>query len=533
MAIRIEKRLQTNAKNTISDIDPIRDAGNDIPSFVLERFSSSFIKILDDLREFISIYFSLQADMNFYRDINDNSDKKSVIIDSYYNKYNKIYLNKCSLQIKQMLDKLYLLDYYQINSIFFIVASNNLFCLAVFKTTCLKSLTEKITGQMVIYKYGNDMQKLKYLKNDYNFFFLIEENNSCMDNILSTSTSIQTNEKALNSEIILKGHKKNVGIDFKAFSINVLLIFVKDLNKNKTFSLKQSFDFIIVDMNNTFENKIQKIKCYSTLTMNFYQFKFNSILLETSSTFRLSQNKIYSLEILEYQMYIKQMLFNSGILSQSQQLMNYVLHEADENYTVLLSPPKATKLIKADHFKSNIGHLFLELRQQILYNFATCSDLEVFTNKNINFNFAIAKVSVPQKCNQIFDWAFSILKSDVYLSENCKFLQFKNMLSRYQVEDSSSENLTYKIGKEKVTGFLRIKRGLSACKTKLKQQECCSEEKENSINTLNLKNKDDVPYSAGVKSVASEILSSRGSLLSTENSVSFSRRPLTPGNNMY
>jgi len=67
----------------------------------------------------------------------------------------------------------------------------------------------------------------------------------------------------------------------------------------------------------------------------------------------------------------------------------------------------------------------------------------------------------------------------------------------------------------------------------LKQQECCSEEKENSINTLNLKNKDDIPYSAGVKSVASEILSSRGSLLSTENSVSFSRRPLTPGNNMY
>lgn len=533
MAIRLEKRLKTNVKNTITDIDPIRDAGNDFPSFVLERFSHSFIKFLDDLREFVSVYFTIETDMKFYSDINDNIHKKSAIIDSYYVKYNEIYLTKCPSTVKNIVDKLYLLNYYQINAIFFIIATNNLFCLAAFKTSSLRSLTEKITAQMIIHKYGNEMQKQKYLNNFCNFQILIEENHSSIDNILNTSTCIKKSDNSATPEIILKGQKKNVGIDVCNSSNNVLIIFVKDSDKKSTASLKQSFTFIIVDMNESFENKIQKIKCYSTLTMDYYHLKFNSIALDNSSPVVLSKTNFDGLEILDYQLYLKQVLFNTGLLSQAQQVINYMLEKADDHYTITLAPPKATKLIKADHFKSKIGQLYSALKQQIYVNFATCSDLKNFTNENTNGNFAVTKLAVPQSCSQIFDWAFSLMESDIHLSENCKFYNTKVMLQKYQLEDSSSENLTFGIGKKKVSGFLRIKRGLNTFKSILTQQDDSVEAKENKIQSLSGRSKDERAFSAGLKSAVSEILSSRGSLLSAGNSTSYSHRPLTPGNNMY
>lgn len=531
MGIRLVKRLQSNSKNTISDIDPIGKAGNDFPSFVLEKFSTLFIKALDDLREFISIYFPLHVDMQFYSDLHDNQQKKTEIITRYHDKYFKIYINKCPNNVKSLLEKLYLLDYYQINAIFFVIASNNLFVLTVFKTTSLKTLTDKLTAQIMIYKYGNKSQQSKYLNHTFNFLFLVNETNFRSNEILSTKTFIKSNANALAQSVVLKGEKTNVGIDCNNLVSNVLLIYVKDEDKTKTKSLKESLGFLIVDMNDTFINKIQKIKCYSLLTIDYYHLKFNSVSLESSYTLKLSKSGIDGFEIFCYQLYIKQVLFNTGMLSQAQQLINFILQEANEKYTLLLSPPKATKLIKADHFKSNLGKLFLELKQQISYNFSVCSDLNSFTNENTVSNFAIAKLSVPQKCHQIFDWVFSVMESDVCMSTNSKFIQSKFLLQKYQLEDKSGENLLYAIGKQKVTGFLRIKRGLNTFKLKNDQQEP-EEDKENSIKLIATKDREEKMYNNSIKSAISDILSSRGSLMSAENTNSYSTRPFSSGNNI-
>lgn len=531
MGIRLEKRLQTNNKNTISDVDPIGNAGNDFPSFVLERLSVLFVKALDELREFISLYFPLQVDMQFYCDLHNNQPKKTEIIKMYHDKYVRIYKDKCPTHVKNLLEKLYLLDYYQINAIFFIIASNNLLSLTVFKTTSLKTLTDKLTAQIIIYKYGNNIQKSKYLNNAFNISLLVDEPSFRSNEILSTKTFIKSNENAVNQNVVLKGEKTNVGIDCNNLASNVLLIYVKNEDKLKFNSLKESLGFIIVDMNKTFVNKIQKIKSYSLLTVDYYHIKFNSVALESSSFLKLSKNELDGFEIFCHQLYTKQMLFNTGMLSHVQQLINFILEQADEKYTLFLSPPKATKLIKADNFKSTLGKCFLELKQQINYNFSICSDLNFFTNKNTYSSFAIAKLSVAQKCDQIFDWVFSVMESDVCMPENCKFVQSKFLLQKYQLEDKSGENLTYNIGKEKVAGYLRIKRALNTFKPKTDQQEC-DEDKENSIKLINIKDKEETPYNTNMKSAISEILSSRGSLMSAGNSNSYSTRPFSSGNNM-
>lgn len=531
MGIRLEKRLQTNSKNTISDVDPIAKGGNDFPSFVLERLSELFVRALNELREFISLYFPLEVDMQFYCDLHNNQQKKTEIIKTYHDKYVKIYNDKCPPHVKSLLEKLYLLDYYQINAIFFIIASNNLLSLTVFKATSLKTLTDKLTAQIIIYRYGNSIQKSKLLNNGFNFSFLIDEPSFRSNEILSTKTFIKSNEHAQNQNVVLKGEKTNVGIDCNNLASTVLLIYVKNEEKLKSNSLKKSLGFIIVEMNEAFVNKIQKIKSYSLLAVDYYHLKFNSVALESSSSLNLSKNGFDGFEIFCHHLYIKQILFNTGMLSQTQQLINFILEQADEKYTLLLSPPKATKLIKADHFKSTLGKFYLDLKQQISFNFSICSDLTFFTNENTSSNFAIAKLSVAQKCDQIFDWVFSVMESDASMPENSKFVQSRFMLQKYQLEDKSGENLAYTIGKQKVTGYLRIKRGLNTFKLKDDQHEC-DEDKENSVRLINIKDKEEKTYNTSMKSAISDILSSRGSLMSAGNSNSYSTRPFSSGNNM-
>ncbi|KAL6929445.1 hypothetical protein ACO0SA_000847 [Hanseniaspora valbyensis] len=546
MAVGISKRPDTYSTFTLKDLDPLLENGNDIPTFLLEKFSTKNLNNCDKLRDFIYKHFPEQKDMEFITDLKSNEKTRGSILNKWSNQFSTIYKNNCPQELKFLLENMIRLDDYQLGLILNIISSSLLFCFIVFGSLGIESFIDNIVAQRLILKFGSIFQINKYVFNNsqnYHFLFGTNEKTRQGSDLLNVRCSIKSSQNK--NETILKGHKwfvpnycfhSNSKPCYILFTINED-IKLSSTDENSKIPLKKQFSLILVDNDKDFESKIQKLQVYKEGLVSYDELKFNSISLPYSINEMLLGTNGNGLSIMHYKTHMTQLFYSIAIVTNTQNTLNYIMHQATYNLEIMLQPPKFIKIIKTDNFKESLSQNYCELKLLISYCFAMIFDLKKKNdNENSNLNFPIGKLMIPQKCESIINWALKIMESKIFLQENYKLLYLKGVFYRFQSLDQSNSYLLHYIGKCRISWFLRIQRGLKAIKKKEDTFES-NEEKENIVsneynNDTCLKPSSCCNSPVVPKSANSTTISSRSSIFSRE-AIKDVLRPLTPSNMIY
>lgn len=226
-----------------------------------------------------------------------------------------------------------------------------------------------------------------------------------------------------------------------------------------------------------------------------------------------------------------QLFYSIALTANTQNTLNHIMHRANSDLEVMIQPPKFTKVLKTDSFKEELSKNYSELKILITYSFMMLFEIKKTEQENGSLHFAVSKLMIPEKCEHIINWAFTIMETKIFLQENDKLLYLKAVIYWFQTVEQSNHYLKHHIGKTRISWFLRVQRGLKS----IKKGDTIFAKNEKENNFLSESNKvpsnGDLLYNFDTNTSFFNLFSkpsNRNSSILVKDGTENTRRPFTP-----